>query len=384
VVVEHPRNPNVLFVGTELSAFVSITGGGQWVPLKEALPTVPVHDMVIQLQKNDLVIGTHGRGFFILDDITILEELSEEILASDFYLASVQAAYQLHKFDRGRSSMGHTRYAAPNPPDGAILAYYVNPVMMETEENEVPDIEVDVLDVNGARVGRLEPPQGAKGTGIQRLVWDLRHTLQFEPDEDDIRRGLKGPFVLPGTYRVRLKIGEDEQVKSVEVKGDPAIDISTEDRRVLHDTLQSLNRMSATSRAILSTTGDVQSRLRAIRQAVVDHGEVPQTVHQAVAEVEEDVEAILVTMEGEETGGGATLPGAPPLADRVRQLYSAIEAATALPTTEQRQLTRLSEEQLSEQVALVNRLVESTLPALERQLDEAGVRWTPGRSLKRR
>ncbi len=84
----------------------------------------------------------------------------------------------------------------------------------------------------------------------------------------------------------------------------------------------------------------------------------------AVDEIAEDVDAILITMEGEETGGGATLPGAPPLAVRVRQLYTAIEAATSLPTTEQRQLTRLSHEKLAEQIDRVNQLKgsEATCP----------------------
>jgi hypothetical protein len=252
----------------------------------------------------------------------------------------------------------------------------------ENSEREVPKIEVDILDGDGEVVRRLEPSQGPQGAGIQRLVWDLRHPLAYEPDEDDTRRRLRGPFVLPGTYNVRLSIGEDEQVKSLEVKGDPAIEISTQDRRVLHDTLQSLNQMLATSRAILSTTRDVESRLQAIRQAIETHGEVSESIHSAVDELANDVDAVLVTMEGEETGGGATLPGAPPLAARVRQLYVAIEAATSLPTTEQRRLTQLSHEQLIEQIANVNRLADSKLPALERQLDEAGVPWTPGRPIQ--
>jgi hypothetical protein len=388
VVVEHPRNPNLLFVGTEFSAFVSITGGAHWVPMKEALPTVPVHDMVIQTQKNDLVIGTHGRGFFILDDITLLEELTEEVLTSDFHLASVQPAYQLHKFNRGRGSMGHTRYVAPNPPEGAIIAYYVNPTTVEvTEEeteSEAPKIEVDILDNNGALVRSLNPPQGEKGIGVQRLVWDLRHPPAFQPGEDDTARPLRGHFVLPGTYQVRLRTRGDERVRDVEVNGDPAIDLSAEDRIVLHDTLQSLYQMLPTSRAVLSTTREVQKRLKEIRQAIEAHGEVPESIHDSVDEIAGDVDAILKTMEGEESGMGATLPGAPPLADLVRQLYVAIEAATALPTTEQRQLTRRSHEKLTEQITAVNRLTGSKLPALEKQLDEAGVSWTPGRPINER
>ncbi len=386
VILEHPRNPDLLFVGTESAAFFSITGGGQWVRLKEALPTVPVHDMVIQPQKNDLVLSTHGRGFFILDDITVLEELSEKVLASDFYLASVQPATQMHKFNRGRESMGHTRYTAPNPPEGGIISYYVHPAMMEMgeedSESEAPKIEVDILDTNSKLVRRLDPPQGAKAAGIQRLVWDLRHSLAFQPDEDDNQRRLRGPFVLPGTYQVRLRIGDEEQTKKVEVKGDPAIDMRNEDRIVLHDTLQSLNQMLATSRAVVSTTHEVESRLKEIRQAIEGHGDVPKSIHDGVVEIAEAVEAIVKTMEGDDTSGGATLPGAPPLADRVRQLYSAIESATSLPTTEQRELTELSRKDLAEQIALVNQLTESKLPALEQQLDQSGVRWTPGRPIE--
>jgi hypothetical protein len=170
----------------------------------------------------------------------------------------------------------------------------------------------------------------------------------------------------------------------VNVKGDPAIDISTEDRLVLHDTLQSLNQMLATSRALLSTTREVQNRLQEIQQAIEVHGEVPRSIHNSVDEIAGDVDAILQTMEGDETGTGATLPGAPPLADRIRQLYVAIEAATSIPTTEQRQLTRLSREKLTEQIAFVNRLTGRKLPALEKQLDESGVQWTPGRPISER
>jgi hypothetical protein len=279
--------------------------------------------------------------------------------------------------------MGHTRYTAPNPPEGAILAYYVNPALMGAEEDnakrEVPRIELDILDDEGEIVRRLNPSQGAEGAGIQRLVWDLRHPLAYEPEEENDRRRLKGPFVLPGTYKVRLSIDDDEHVKTVDVRRDPAIDISVEHRRILHDTLQSLNQMLATSRAILSTTKDVQARLKTIGKAIETHGDVPESVHKSVEEIRENIDAILVTMEGEETGGGATLPGAPPLAARVRQLYVAIEGATALPTTEQRQLTQLSHEQLMEQIDRVNDVTDKKLPTLERHLDDAGVAWTPGR-----
>src|SRR5262249_22511015 len=126
-IVEYPRNPNVLFVGTETGVFVSIAGGGHWVSLGNNLPTVPVHDIVVHPRENDLVLGTHGRGFWILDDISIFDGLTPEALGSPTYLASIRPALQLHRFDRGRRFLGHRSFTASNPPDGAIITYYVKP-----------------------------------------------------------------------------------------------------------------------------------------------------------------------------------------------------------------------------------------------------------------
>ena len=148
-----------------------------------------------------------------------------------------------------------------------------------------------------------------------------------------------------------------------------------------HDTAQALNQMMATSRALVRSTREVEEKLKGIREAIAAHGEVSGSIHDAVDEIANDVETMLRTLEGEETGG-ATLPGAPPLARRVRQLYFAVEAATSLPTVEQRQLTRRSHEELGAQIASVDRLVSNKLPALEQQLDGAGVRWTPGRPIR--
>ena len=393
VLVEHPRNPNLLFVGTEFRVLVSINGGGRWLSLKNNMPTVPVHDMVIQPQKNDLVIGTHGRGFWILDDITILEELSEEVLASEVHLASVRPAMQMHKFNRGRGSMGHTHYTAPNPPDGAILTYYINPGLMEVGgDNEdraasgkAPKVDVDILDSDGRLVRRLEAPQVASGTGVQRLVWDLRHPLSIElgPEERTsfLLRNLKGPYVLPGVYQVRLRVGQQQQTRSVEVHGDVAIEISAADRRVWHNTLVALNDMMAASRAVLSTSRQVEERLGVIRGALTAHGEVTESIEAAVKEIDDEVEEILQEMVGEEEAGGAQQRGAPPLNEQIQRLYVRVEATTALPTADQRRLTRRSHERLGQQIGRIEGLVIRKLPALERQLDAAGIRWTPGRHI---
>ncbi len=392
VIVEHPRNPDLLVVGTELSVFVSNTGGGEWVELKNNLPTVPVHDMVIHPRKNDLVLGTHGRGFWILDDMAILDELTPDVLASDAHLARIRPATQMHRFDRGRRSQGQRYFRAPNPPDGAIITYYVNPKVMNASddatngalsEGQPPTVEVDILGPDGRIVRRLEPRQGQEGTGVQRLVWDLRHPLAFDLDPDEnvpfFRRAPQGPFVLPGDYRVRLKVAEEENERVVQVRGDPIIEIRDNERKLWHDTLQTLNHMWATLRALTSTLEGVKNELEQARRALRETAN--STLASEIDGVEEERSAIEKAMKGEQGRSRAEQPGALPIAELVPQLYANIEAVTAPPTEDQARQTRESHQKLGEQVGRLNRLLEETLPALREQLDGAGVRWTPYRRI---
>ena len=385
VIIEHPRNPNLLFVGTESQVFVSITGGSHWVSLQHNMPTVPVHDMVIQSQKNDLVIGTHGRGFWILEDVAILEELSNEVLASDLHLASVRPSLQMHKFNRGRRSLGHSHYTAPNPPGGAFLTYYVNPALMESTAT-IPTVSVTILHESGQVLRQLEAPQGTEGSGVQRLVWNLRHPLTFEPGAEDsvpfFRSQLVGPFVLPGTYQVQLTVGEKEQVRSFTVSGDPAIKISNSDRRTWHNTLQTLNHLMGVVHAILSTIDDVEKQVDSIRQALQDMTKISSSINSQLKEVEATLTKIQHAIRGREsTRSRAEQRGAPALARLVQLLYANVESSTALPTADQQRLTQRSQEELAKQTQTLEHLVQQDLPALMQQLDAASVPWTPGRKI---
>ena len=394
VIVEHPRNPDLLVVGTELSVFISITGGGEWVELKNNLPTVPVHDMVIQARENDLVLGTHGRGFWILDDMSILDELTPEVLATEAHLARIRPATQMHRIDRGRRSQGQSYFTAPNPPDGAIITYYVNPkVMADSEastngalsESGPPRVQVDILDAEGNLLRRLEPRQAEEGTGVQRLVWDLRHSLYFEPSEEEaysfVTGDLLGAFVLPGSYRARLKVGDVERSTSIDVEGDPLIAISNEDRRAWHDTLLALDGMFATVKAVLSTAEESKDRLGEIQALLQDRSQPDESLAQQVASIDEALKEVLIAMRGKGERSRAEQPGAPPLAEGVRQLYANIEIATARPTEQQSRLTREVHDKLSRQVETLNGLLAGPVADLYRKLDDDGLRWSAGRPI---
>jgi photosystem II stability/assembly factor-like uncharacterized protein len=410
VLVEHPRNPDLLFVGTEFSVFVSFNGGSTWLPLGNNLPTVPVHDIVIHPRENDLVIGTHGRGFWILDDITILEELTAEVATAGFHLATPRTGTQMSYFNRGRSSLGRSRFTTANPPDGAIITYLVGgetngaagrspatessgaddvatvatSATSEATENsageEPTSIEIDILDDHGDGIRRLELPEDAARPGIHRVVWDLRHPPALLPNlEGGTDRGPRGPYVMPGDYQVRVRRGEEEQARTVHVRSDPAVEISLADRTAWHDTLVSLYEMIEVSHAVVMTASQIEDQIAQVRETLATRTEVPENIELQLETVENKVKAILETMLGDDTDAGATQPGAPPLSSRVRRLYSAVGASVASPTVEQMRLTSLSSEQLAEHVEAINMLLEEEVAELREDLDRAGVPWSLGR-----
>jgi len=380
VIVEHPRNPDLLFVGTEAGVFVSFTGGANWLPLGNNLPTVPVHDMVIHPRENDLVLGTHGRGFWVLDDITILEEMTAVVTSSGTHLAGPRPATQLSFINRGRSSMGHSRFASSNPPNGVIINYWIGPAASATEREGGEELAIEILDAGGGVLRQLDLPTGAARQGIHRLVWDMRHAPTSMPNLDGrMGRGTRGPWVLPGEYQVRLRRGDQGQVRGFLIEGDPAVEISGADRVVWHDAQVKLQEMIGVSHAVVTTARQLEGELTEVRGRLVDRPEAPEEVVGRVKAIEDKLTALLDEMQGTDTGGGATQPGAPPLASQIRQLYSAMGASTALPTAEQTLLTERSRELLDAQVDDITRVLDVDVPQLQRQLAEADIPWTLGR-----
>jgi photosystem II stability/assembly factor-like uncharacterized protein len=200
VIRESSRNKNLLFAGTEFGLFVSLDGGNRWQRVRNGLPTVAVHDLVIHPRDRELVIGTHGRSIYVLD-VAPLEELTPKVLASEAHLFTVKPAttFVYRKADAPENA-GAPRmaYVAPNPPYGARVYYYLK----ETADQPVT---LTILDAAGKKVASVP---GTKKAGIQQLMWDLRRT------EGD------GKVVPAGEYTARLQVGERVMVRKVQVESE--------------------------------------------------------------------------------------------------------------------------------------------------------------------
>ena len=177
VVREHPRQPNLLFVGSEFGVFFTTDGGTHWTQLKSGIPGVPVHDIQIQARANDLVLGTHGRGIYILDDITPLEQLAKAKAAAVAYLFPVEDALLFQPNSSRQSGMGTRGFAGQNPEPGPRVAYLLNNVPANAK------ISLSIRDAAGTNVRELPVN---RQPGLYRMNWDMRFGPPFTAPVDTL------------------------------------------------------------------------------------------------------------------------------------------------------------------------------------------------------
>ena len=210
VVREDPKNPDVLYVGTERGAYVTIDRGGHWIRLNaDSLPTVPVDDLKIQSRAMDLVAGTHGRSAWVLDDISAISQLTPEIVASDFHVFDPQPGVPRRRLPFG-GLWGDQMFIAQNPPVGAAIQCWIS------APGDEP-VSVSIKNGQDVEVRSLSAP--AK-PGINRVLWDL----QADPKQ---RLGTPHPmteFVPAGEYEVTVSHGDDTATVSLTVRPAPELD----------------------------------------------------------------------------------------------------------------------------------------------------------------
>ena len=245
---EDLRNPNTLYLGTELGMFFSNDGGAHWVELKGNMPTMAFNDLVIHPRDNDLVLGTHSRGIWILDNINMLQELTPEVVASDAFLFTMEPA-EMIRYNNDGGHTGDMYFRGENPPEGAIIDYYLR----EAQASDAA-VTISILDGGGAEVTQLSPVTSA---GVNRVIWDL-HYGSITPVRQTPygRRGTPGPWVMPGDYTVRMSVGGRNYEQQIEVRDDPRISVSPQVRREWHARVMDL---AGTVRSFLTMTDSVSA-----------------------------------------------------------------------------------------------------------------------------
>jgi len=221
---EHPTNPNLLVAGLETGVFASFDRGGHWTSLDTNLPPVPVYDLVYQERDSALVLGTHGRGIWILDHVEPLAGIESEVLSSGGYLFPVPPAHYRTVYT-GQYWFGAGEFFAPNPPLGAVITYY-----LPTKES---DVRLTLADSAGKTIRTL---RGPSQPGINRTCWDLRRASATDngiplPGNCNLAAGRFGPLVLPGDYKLTVTADGSVLSGTVKVLPDPEFPIPDSERK---------------------------------------------------------------------------------------------------------------------------------------------------------
>jgi photosystem II stability/assembly factor-like uncharacterized protein len=226
---EDPKKKGLLYAGTETGVYVSFDDGARWQPLQLNLPTTPIHDLTVK--DNDLVVATHGRAFWILDDLAPLRQASADVAPADAHLFAPSTALRL------RTARSRGAFLGENPPNGAVIYYW-----LKAEPKEETTLEI--LDDKGKLVRRYtsrpkvvegkplperpttekDPEPLPTAAALNRWVWDLRHQMpDLVPNAIYDMGAPVAPLVLPGRYQVRLNVAGKSYTAPLEVKLDPRV-----------------------------------------------------------------------------------------------------------------------------------------------------------------
>jgi photosystem II stability/assembly factor-like uncharacterized protein len=271
VIRQDPKDKNLLFVGTEFGLFISFDEGKNWMKFKNNFPTVPVTDLVIHPRENDLVIGTHGRSIYVIDDITPFRNFSKEVFSKKVHLFPVSTSYQYNTSFWAGSYItpGDALFKGDQRPYGALLTFSINPpdslaVKIGTPKED--KITIQIFDDKGTVIRNINT---AYKKGLNRATWDLTQKGFNTPTLEDPKADAaekSGIFVLPGTYTVKIKYLDEEVTQQVVVKSDPRIPVKEEDLKAnyelrlqhgfMYETLsQAVKEIKATRKTIATVNG---------------------------------------------------------------------------------------------------------------------------------
>jgi len=381
---EDPLRKGLLFAGAESGVFVSFNGGDNWQPLQLNLPNVSVRDLVIK--DNDLVIATHGRSFWILDDISPLRELTAAIAAEPVHLFRPAPAIRIRKSEGHDTPLPPETPAGKNPPAGAIIDFSLSSV-------PAGEVTIEILDARGGLVRKysssdqqrpldesqsfptywFRPPFPlSKKIGMNRFVWDLRYerpqalrygySIAAAYGEDAIMVP-EGPLVSPGTYQVRLTVAGRSYTAPIEVKMDPRVKVAplalaqqvALERRIV----ETMNQSFATVEKISRVRDQLKTALTQLKP-----GADAALIDSASALDKKAAELIAVEVQYPPVGiiSAAALNGA------LGSLLGLVESADAAPTAQANETFVIYQRSLNEQLAKWDQLKAKDIPALNELL----------------
>ncbi len=362
---EDPKNPSVVYAGSEFGLWVSLDRGGRWQRFTGGLPSVPVHEIVFHPRDNDMIIATHGRSIWILDDATPVQQAAEA-MKSSAYLFDMRPTMQFNP-NNDRGFITDKPFFGKKPTYGVPISYYL-------AKGDV-GVALRISDAQGNQVREIagDAVKDARKSGINRVYWDMRHQPLEAPEGVPGGGGggggfggggLNGPHVLPGDYRVTLVVdGKDVATKSVRVSGDTAITMTDADRKTWHDTAMQLHEMQAVANEAAAAVTAIGAQLDAYRKllATSSSPDAPPTSG-PLAEVGKSLTELRRSLGIGQGGGGGGGGQNQNVRGQIGQLKGQVMNSTSLPTA--MQVSRAGE--LREDLAKVVQQTNDLIAAMDK------------------
>jgi len=378
VVRQDPRRKGLLYAGTETGVFVSFDDGLSWQSLQINLPVVPIHDMVIK--DDDLVVATHGRSFWILDDLTSLYQIAAGLAEGDFYLFKPRNAYRLRGGDTPIPNMGQ------NPANGTIVYYYF-------KEKPSEEVTLEFLDSTGRLIRkfsskaegeqgpdefsfeRLQGPQAlASEPGMNRFILDMRY-----PDAERVPGAvlwaatLRGHVAAPGMYQVRLTVGEKSMTQTFEWKRDPRLLVTQQDLQEQFDFLLRIrDKVTEVNRAI-NQLRDVKKQIDNILKQVEGNEKAKEIIEQGklLQKKLTAVEEMLIQSKSKSSQDPLNYPIM--LDNKIAALASVVASADTRPTEQSYQVFKELSAKADEQLAALNSIYSEDVAAFNKLIRKAEI-----------
>jgi len=385
---EDPTRAGLLYLGTENGLYVSFDDGENWQPLQANLPHAPVYWMVVQEHFNDLVIATYGRGFWILDDLTPIQQMTDSVRAAEVHLFAPRPTY---RFRQGTVpvTMSDDPSAGQNPPYGAAINYYL--------KNAVSgDVKIKIEDGKGETVRTLT---GTKNVGLNRVTWNLegeptrevrlRTTPPYAPEirvgPDGTRTAPGAPrmslLLSPGNYTVKLSVGNQERSQPLIVKKDPNSDGTESTIASQMEVLRDLRKDLDSGAEMVNQIEFLRAQLYQFSVAVSGdaNGAAAKTAADELDKKLIDIEESLI--QRKLTGQGQDTTRWPPkLLAKINYLASGLADSDFGPTNQQREVQALLHGQLTTQRGRLDTVMKDDLAAFNKLLRDRGIQNISGRA----
>jgi photosystem II stability/assembly factor-like uncharacterized protein len=367
---EDPKNSNLIYAGTELGLYATYDGGNNWIELNlKNLPRVAVHEIVVHPRENDLILATHGRSFWIFDDLTPIQQMSAQLADREATIFDLRPAIRFTtRFTR--YGIGDKAFAGPNPAGGALITYYLK----EKLDAKI-SAKIQILDSSGKTIRELS--QISKEAGFNRVTWDLAHegpTLRRQPTPEQLEQfalfggGPRGPAVMPGTYTVKLIVGDKSQEKRVNVSVDPTVQITAADLHTQFDYSMKLRGMMSSTNTALKSLDGIKEQLQQIEKTIKERmPDAPKDLAATVSDYLKQTEALLAKLASPQQEG-LGLRGSSQLSEKLSSLFSSIQGVNAAPTPAQKEFFDELQPEFQSKLAEVNKFLGEQMPKFNDKL----------------